>query len=190
MKTDKQFKQEFKVEWVAVEKIKRYDNNPRKNDKSVKEVMKSIEEFGPQQPLVVDPLDSVIIVGDTRFQAFIALGYPKVPVKWADDLSEAQKKAYRVMDNRTGEHSVWDMDKLLAEIGTIGNLVPKFDAAFLGFEVRELTTKEEKWSLDKSYVESVITVRVPLERQAEVMDKIKTIEGAIIDVSNVKRFRE
>ena len=183
-----QINQKFEVEMVPIKSIKAYPNNPRKNEKAIDQVKKSLQEFGFQQPIVVDPKTKEIIVGHTRYCAAMDLGYENVPVKWGADLSEAKKKAYRIMDNRTSEFAQWDTELLLAEIDDIKLESPDYDENFLGFELKELSVKEEKWSFEKSFDESIITIRVPMAQQADVMKLIKDVKGAAIEVSNVKRF--
>lgn len=98
-----------------------YENNPRYNDNAVDAVAKSIEEFGFQQPLVLDK-DNVIIVGHTRYKASLKLGLETVPCVIADKLSEEQIKAYRLVDNKVGELASWDFEVLETELLSIENL--------------------------------------------------------------------
>ena len=60
------------IEWVSISTPKPYENNPRKNEKAIDTVAKSIQEFGFQNPIIVDKND-VIIAGHTRLQAAIRL---------------------------------------------------------------------------------------------------------------------
>lgn len=92
----------MKVKQIATKLVTPYKSNPRKNNKAVDAVARSIEEFGFRQPIVTDE-DQVIIVGHTRYKAALKLGLDKVPVHVAEGLSDAQKKAYRIADNSTGE---------------------------------------------------------------------------------------
>ena len=108
----------MKVQDVSIDTIKPYENNPRKNDRSVKAVARSIEEFGFRQPIVVDS-DNVIIVGHTRYRAAKMLGLKEVPVIVASDLDEEKAAAYRIADNSSGEASEWDFDALVAELENI-----------------------------------------------------------------------
>ena len=95
-----------------------YDNNPRINDDAVAPVAESIKSFGWKQPIVVDA-NNVIVAGHTRYRAAIKLGLETVPVVVADDLSEDEIKAYRLVDNRSGEFSKWNDDLLKLELATI-----------------------------------------------------------------------
>lgn len=113
---------------MAIGKIIPYHNNPRKNEDAIDAVAASIEEFGFQQPIVVDK-DMVIIVGHTRYAAAKQLGLTKVPVVVAKDLSEEQTRAYRLADNKTNELAKWDEKLFTEEISGIEEI----DMSLFGF---------------------------------------------------------
>lgn len=118
-----------------------YERNPRKNDKAVKAVAKSIEEFGFKVPLVIDS-DNVIVAGHTRFKAAMKLGLDKVPCVIADDLSPDQIKAFRLADNKVGELAEWDDDLLLQELNDIEMDMEVF--GFDGFDVEDSSADVEE----------------------------------------------
>lgn len=120
---------EMKIQMIPPEELIPYDRNPRRNDKAVGVVMKSIEEFGFRVPIIVDP-DMVIICGHTRTRAALKLGLTEVPVLIADDLTEEQIKAYRLADNRVAELAEWDEELLRQELAKITGV----DLAGLGFD--------------------------------------------------------
>lgn len=96
-----------------------YWRNPRLiSDEAVNMVAESIRQFGYQQPIVVDA-DDVIIIGHTRYMALRRLGYTEVPVRVEATLTPLQVKQLRTIDNRSGEFTSWDFDKLMAELTTI-----------------------------------------------------------------------
>ena len=109
--------------------LKPYESNPRKNDRAVDALMESIKEFGFRVPIVVDK-DDVIVAGHTRYKAAKRLGIKKVPVIVADDLTEEQITAYRLVDNKTQELSNWDFPKLISELK---ELTENFDMSLFGF---------------------------------------------------------
>lgn len=111
--------------------LKPYEKNPRRNDASVEYVANSIKEFGFKVPIVIDR-DGVIVAGHTRYKAAKKLGMEKVPCIVADDLSEAQIKAFRLADNKVGEFSEWDLNLLGSELGDLSNIF-NFDMADFGF---------------------------------------------------------
>ena len=120
----------MKVQNISIQDVKPYANNPRDNDGGVDAVANSINEFGWQQPIVVDK-DNVIIVGHTRYKAAKKLGMDKVPVVVADSLSPEQVKAYRLADNKTGELTDWDMGLLDDELADIADI----DMSDFGFDL-------------------------------------------------------
>jgi ParB-like chromosome segregation protein Spo0J len=123
------------IQDISIENIIPYARNPRKNDDAITKVASSIKEYGFKQPIVVDK-DMVIIAGHTRYQAAKKLGYETVPVLIANDLTEAQAKAYRIADNKTGEYAEWDYDLLKLEFDELVDI--DFDLSETGFIKNEL----------------------------------------------------
>ena len=87
-----------------VEELIPYVNNPRDNSAAVDAVASSIAEFGFKVPIIVDR-NSVVVTGHTRLQAAKKLGLAEVPVLMADDLSDAQVKAFRIADNKVSSQA-------------------------------------------------------------------------------------
>lgn len=129
----------MEVKEIAIEKIKAYGKNPRKNDQAVDAVANSIKEFGWKQPLVIDPKTMEIVVGHTRWKAAKKLGMKTVPCIMADDLTEEQIKAYRLADNKTNELAEWDFDLLGEELDGILDL----DMTDFGFDFSEQEAEKE-----------------------------------------------
>lgn len=101
---------------LPIDSVTEAADNPRKiPEKAVALVAKSIEEFGWQQPLVVDT-HGVIIVGHTRLRAAKRLGLKTVPAIVADRLTDKQVRAYRIADNRTGDFTSWDFPELTLQL--------------------------------------------------------------------------
>jgi hypothetical protein len=100
---------------VDINVLKPYENNPRFNEDAVNYVADSIKEFGFKVPIVIDK-NNEIIAGHTRYKASQKLGLKEVPCIVADDLNEEQIKAFRIIDNKVGDFSLWDYEKLKEEI--------------------------------------------------------------------------
>ena len=100
---------------MSPKSISPYEKNPRDNSKAIESVAQSIDDFGFNQPIVVDK-NKVIIVGHTRHAAALLLGLKKVPVSVADHLTKVQVRAYRLADNRTNENSFWIETELAEEL--------------------------------------------------------------------------
>ena len=126
----------LRVVLLPLAELRPYADNPRLNDQAVDAVARSIREFGFRQPLVVDD-DRVIIVGHTRYKAAQRLGLARVPCHVASDLTPAQRRAYRIADNRTNELAEWNYDLLAQELGALASC--NFDLETLAFPADQLT---------------------------------------------------
>ena len=100
---------------MKVSELIPYINNPRNNENAVDKVASSIKEFGFKVPIVIDK-NNVIVNGHTRLLASKKLGLEEVPVIIADDLSDAQIKAFRIADNKVSEYATWDEELLKIEL--------------------------------------------------------------------------
>ena len=122
-----------------IEELKPYENNPRFNDDAVEYVANSIKEFGFKVPIIIDK-NGVIVTGHTRYKASLELGLKEVPCIVADDLSEKQIKAFRLVDNKVGEKASWNLDLLGDEIKELDELNFDIDSLNeLGFGKFELS---------------------------------------------------
>ena len=100
-------KTDFKVEMWDITKPKAYESNPRQiGMESVAKTAMSIEKYGWRQPIVVDE-DDIILAGHTRLLAGEYLKQKQVPVHVAVGLTDEEKRAYRIADNRTVQESQW-----------------------------------------------------------------------------------
>lgn len=124
--------EEIRIEYVSIDDIFPYENNPRDNEAAIEPVANSIREFGFRVPIVVD--DSMTIVaGHTRYKAAESLGLTEVPIVRASGLSSEQIQAYRIIDNKTQELSKWDFEKLDRELDNIMDI----DMTQFGFGAEE-----------------------------------------------------
>lgn len=108
-----------------------YARNPRENDHAVDALASAIREFGFRVPIIAKS-DGTIVDGHLRLKAAVKLGIDTVPVMLADDMTEAQVKAFRINVNRMAELANWDMDMLKLEIDDLVNM--DFDLDLLGFD--------------------------------------------------------
>jgi DNA modification methylase len=119
-----------------LEKITPYARNARKiPPAAVDKVAASIREFGWRQPIVVDR-EGVIICGHTRLLAAYKLGLPEAPVHVAENLTPAQVRAYRLLDNRSHDETTWDDDLLGLELLDLKGMGVDLDLT--GFDGREI----------------------------------------------------
>lgn len=111
----KEIKMKKRIVEVDIDKIVPYENNPRKNDKAVEVVTKSIEQTGYNNPIIVDE-NMVILAGHTRLKSLKKIGTKKVEVMQVEGLSDEQKRKFRLLDNKTSEYAMWDYLMLSKEI--------------------------------------------------------------------------
>lgn len=102
--------------------IKPYAKNAKKHpDKQLKQIADSVNEFGWQQPIVVDK-KGIIIAGHGRYAAYLKHNLPEPPIQVAN-LTDKQANAYRLADNKLNE-SEWDMPLVIEELKTLEELAP------------------------------------------------------------------
>lgn len=125
-----------RIEIWPVGKLVPYDKNPRTHsDEQVSQIAASIAEFGFLNPILVDTAAG-IIAGHGRLQAAKQLGLVQVPVVVLDHLTESQKRAYVIADNKLALNAGWDDDLLRAEMAALA--AEDFDLPVIGFSDDEL----------------------------------------------------
>jgi DNA modification methylase len=126
----------LQVEQWSVDRLIGYARNPRKNDAAnVERMVAAIREFGFRIPIVAMS-DGLIVDGHLRLAAAKSLGLATVPVALADDLSEAQVKAFRLLANRSATWAEWDTELLSLELLDLDGL--NFDLQLTGFDTEEI----------------------------------------------------
>ena len=112
-----------------------YANNARKHDENqIKQIASSIKEFGFNNPVLIDK-DNGIIAGHGRVLAAQRLGWTEVPTISLEHLTETQKKAFILADNRIAMNSTWDNELLAIELEALNG---EIDLTDLGFEPGEI----------------------------------------------------
>ena len=120
-----------------VEDLIPYARNSRTHsDAQVAQIAASIREFGWTNPVLVDG-ENGIIAGHGRVLAARKMGMAEVPCIELAHLSEAQKKAYIIADNKLALNAGWDNELLALELGELH--AADFDMALLGFDAGELS---------------------------------------------------
>ena len=143
---------------MKVEELIPYINNPRNNENAVDKVASSITEFGFKNPIVIDK-NNVVINGHTRLLASKKLGLKEVPVIVADDLTEAQVKAFRIADNKTSEYAEWNEELLKLELEQLEEMnfdldEVNIDYSDFGLEI-DLEDIEEEFESDNVYTKEI-----------------------------------
>ncbi len=120
----------------STDELKSYSQNPRTHsDEQIAQIAASIAEFGFTNPVLIGR-DGVIIAGHGRLLAAQRLGMAEVPTIVLDHLSDAQRRALVIADNRIAENAGWDQELLRSELEALGEL--EFDLNLIGFSDAEL----------------------------------------------------
>ena len=128
-----------KIELWSIERLQPYEKNARVHSKEqVGQIAASIVEFGFLNPILVDSNDG-IVAGHGRLSAAKELALDEVPVVVLDHLTDSQKKAYILVDNKLAENATWNEALLQEEIVALN--LQDFDISVLGWdedEIREI----------------------------------------------------
>src|SRR5271154_1914545 len=112
--------------------------NARSHPKrQIDQIKASIEAFGFTNPILVDPEDH-IIAGHGRLQAARAMGFTEVPTIVLPGLSETQKRALRIADNKIALNAGWDLEILQQELGELASIDVDIDPTLTGFSTGEI----------------------------------------------------
>ncbi|MBO4405626.1 MAG: ParB N-terminal domain-containing protein [Alphaproteobacteria bacterium] len=125
----------LKYQTFETNKLIEYIRNPRNNDAVVDKMVDCITEYGFRIPIVAKS-DGSVVDGHLRLKAAKKLGLKKVPVVLADDLTEAQIKAFRLVANQSANWAEWDKDLLRLELLDLKGM--DFDLNLTGFDLSEV----------------------------------------------------
>ena len=166
-----------KIELWNLERLIPYEKNAREHStEQIAQIAASIVEFGFLNPILVDSNDG-IVAGHGRLSAAKELALDVVPVVVLDHLTENQKKAYVLVDNKLAENATWNEDLLAEEIIKLN--LQDFDLNILGWTDEELEAlQQDGWASDIDDPASdgehmdAIKARIVVELDAENKDKV------------------
>ena len=166
-----------KIELWNLERLIPYEKNAREHSvEQIAQIAASIVEFGFLNPILVDSNDG-IVAGHGRLSAAKELALDVVPVVVLDHLTENQKKAYVLVDNKLAENASWNEELLAEEIIKLN--LQDFDLNILGWTDEELEAlQQDGWASNIEDPESdgehmeAIKGRIVVELDAENKDKV------------------
>ena len=172
----------LKIEYKDINSLIPYINNTRTHSKEqIEQVKSSIKEFGMCTPIGIH--NNTIVYGHARIQSMKELGYTEVPTLDLSHLTDAQKKAYIIADNKLALNAGWDEELLKVEIEALQEM--DFDIDLLGFSMNEFDEilnieqlNDEKELTEQSYEEKTeIIIECESELQQEELFYNLTNEG-------------
>lgn len=129
---------DLRVVYTPLDTLTEYPNNPRQHDtKQLIKIQNSIEKFGFINPILVDEHNE-IIAGHARLAAARLAHLPQVSVIRLEHLSTAQKKAYRIADNKLAELGTWSIENLQLEFQELEKLDLDFSLGITGFDMGDI----------------------------------------------------
>ena len=157
------------MQLVSIDRLVPYANNARTHSKEqINKLRSSLREFGFINPVIIDR-DFGIIAGHGRVLAAREEGINEVPCVFVDYLSEAQKKAYILADNRMALDAGWDEELLRVEIESLQGMA--FDVSLTGFgddEIADLFGKEKDAVEDDDYDLSAALEKAAFVKKGDV----------------------
>jgi DNA modification methylase len=153
----------MQIKTFKIEDLIEYARNPRKNDAVVDKMVSCIKEFGFRIPIVAKS-DGSVVDGHLRLKAAKKLGMTEVPVVIADDLTDAQIKAFRLVANQSANWAEWDDELLKLEFEELKNL--NFDLNLTGFDFDEIEkflkgSEEEEEDFDEPIAPETSVITKP-----------------------------
>lgn len=164
----------LRIEYVGLNSLKEYNKNSRTHGEGqVEQLVKSMREFGFVNPVLVDE-DNVVIAGHGRIKAAHLVPLTEVPVIRLPNMSDAQKRALRIADNKIALNSGWDFEKLSDELSDL--VMDDFALDLTGFSEQEIDTllKSElsvlpAWVDQSSPINSGGGRELPREQEGELI---------------------
>ncbi|WP_418968461.1 site-specific DNA-methyltransferase [Alloscardovia omnicolens] len=180
-----------KFELVAIDKLIPYARNARTHSpEQIRQLRSSLREFGFVSPAVIDT-NYTILVGHGRVAAAREEGYTSVPCVFAENLTDAQKRAYILADNRLALNAGWDEELLTVEIADLD--ADAFDLSLLGFdddEILSLLDVSEDTVKEDEFDEAAELGEAPITREGDIwhLGKHKLICADATDPETYQRL--
>ena len=176
----------IKVDYLPISALIPFARNSRTHsDAQVAQIAASIREFGFTNPILIDG-DKGIIAGHGRLQAARKLGLAEVPCIMLEGLTDAQKRAYVIADNKLALNAGWDIELLSSEIVGLGD--EGFDLSLLGFNDDELAAflaEKTEGLTDPDDIPEVPTNPVSVLGDVWVLGKHRIVCGDSTDADTV-----
>ncbi len=129
---------DLEVQYQPLGDLKPRAGNPRRHSpRQIRQIAASIKEFGFTNPVLIDDAGG-ILAGHGRVEAAKLLGIETVPTIRLSDMTEPQRRAYVLVDNKLAENAGWDQELLALELQYLTELELDFDITITGFEAVEI----------------------------------------------------
>ena len=174
----------LKIEYIDIDKLTPYSRNSKIHTREqISHIVRSIREFGMNDPLGISGEDNIILEGNGRLEALRQLGYTKAPCLRLDHMKLDQRRAYVIAHNHINQQTGFNQTILLAELE---ELQGKVDMAALGVLSEEylstLKDLEQQQLRQYSKVHYMISMNVDLhDTIIPIIDQLRVMEGVQIE---------
>jgi len=127
------------------------DNARQHSKKQIRQIAESIETFGFNVPVLIDA-EGNVIAGHARLLAAKSLGLTEIPTVRLEHLSDTQKTAFMIADNRLAEVAVWDGRLLAEQLKALASVELAFDIETIGFDMGEIDLRIESLAVKNTDV--------------------------------------
>jgi DNA modification methylase len=164
---DRQLLKDLAVEFRSIESLTTNKHNARTHSREqIGKIAESIKAFGFVSPILIDA-NGKIIAGHGRLEAAKRLGLTKAPVAVLDWMTDAQRRAYAIADNRLAELAGWDRGLLKIELSELSLACPELDLTITGFVTPE--------------IDQIILEGTPSAPETDArIDNVPAVSGAIV----------
>lgn len=180
--------EKMKIDYLDISKIKPYKRNAKKHpQEQIDQIVKSIEQFGNNDPIAVWGKDNVIVEGHGRYLALKQMGVTgEIPVIHLDHLTEEERRVYGLVHNKLTMNSGWDFDLLELEFNDIDPEL--FDMADFGFFQDDEQDKAPTEVTEDDFDESTVTEAVCKRGQIWQLGEHRLMCGDSTDADDVSRL--
>lgn len=156
-------KKDDKTQYIKISELKPYENNARTHsDEQIEAICNSIKEFGFINPVIIDEND-MILVGHGRIEAAKVLGIDEAPYRRITNLTEDQKRAYILADNKLSDLGGWDEELLAQELGEI-----ELDMSLFGFDNIDIGDFDINEDIEEDEIPEIDEEREPKAKRGEI----------------------
>lgn len=129
---------DLQIEVLPIKRLRPYPRNSRTHSKKqIRQIADSIKEFGFTNPILIDP-EGMILAGHGRVEAAKVLALDSVPCVRLDNMTDAQKRAYVIADNKLALNAGWDYELLADELKELSSSALNIDVGITGFSIAEI----------------------------------------------------
>lgn len=179
----------MRYENVAIDKLVPYKNNARTHSsEQIEQLRRSLQEFGFINPVLIDK-EFGIIAGHGRVAAAKLEKYTEVPCLFVEHLSETQKKAYILADNRLAEMAGWDQEILKIELGDL--VEDGFDIELAGFDMEDLDIDKNDEEIEEDDFDGTLP-EDPIAKQGDIyiLGRHRLMCGDSTSIADVEKLTD